>query len=1299
VADPIDVAYVEIRPDVRGFAAETERGITRALAGTEPAVDIQPGVRGLAAETKRSVRRALAGVHAELGVDLEPKVRGFARETERAVTAATTGVEGDVDIEPNVRGFSQETERAVARSVAGVNANIDIEPNTRGFAGETERAVERAVAATSAEIRVEPVLPGFAIQTKTAVDRALLGVEGNVDLEPSVRGFATETNVAVTRALIGVDGEVDIEPDMTGFRATVKRSIDRALAGIRGEVPVSPVRGTVGEAAAAAAVTSRGGGAAAVGIGAAAGATNLKAATSEVTALGRASELSQKHVGSLTSSLALLGGSGGRLAALGTAGAIAGIGAGAAIAARSTLNASTQFETAFAGVRKTVTASDAELETLRKSFIDLSTQIPVTASDLAGIGQAAGALGIHTNAIIGFTDTVAKLGVTTDLTADVAGDALARIANITNLPQEQFSNLGSTLVQLGNTTASTESEIVDFALRIAGAGKQIGLSIGDITGFGAALASVGINAESGGTAISTTFIKIASAVDAGGKRLQAFADTAGVSSSEFAEQFRTKPAAAVLAFIEGLGRVKTEGGSVFATLDKLGLGGIRVRDALLRASGAGKLFSDAIKTGNTAFQQNEALNRVAAARFDTTASRIQLAKNEVNALQISIGDGLNRAVGEAATGLGTLIRDLRGSEDAANLVTQVIDSLKAAFGPLALAFRGVGPEIKDAFGDAARIFSTLLFAAKPLLLVFGVQLAGSIRIGVKAMTLLLDIFDKVAQVARASMNIIIRAIDKFLGAFSELAHVANAALPGNPFGGVEDKINTAREHLRSFSDELDAIGGKTVRATVTVDLQLPSTAFIESQIGGVAADAARAAKGAVTTTTPTTPTTRTTRRDPRQTGTTPRTGRPPAFGEPGFKTGTAADPTKGFFDPKAEVPKLIQARNQRLEDEVQLAKTRNEITSDDKAALKNLADFATRQSNNIDLSVQIRRQFLIEAQGARQEIRQIQTQEAADAKTATDAEKAAGEKRRKDAQDRKDTAISNRESLLQANLNIAQTTQQDLSDDKRALRALITFYAGRVAILGKRTAAGRDALAKEKAAAAEIKKIDTQIADQRRTARLAKAATRLDSLDDDVSLAKLTRGSTTDDVRALTAERSELTRQINALGRNDPLRKKLKIKWQQVTNDLEDIAKAKGEATDAAGLTDKAKFAQAAFKFLQDQQGFTANLIGNLIPGGLTGGLVGASEASRTGSAAPRPDRPSDVGAGVSGPQQMPTIDLAMAQAMGDSRNGLTQGQANQLLSLTRQMLDALHAIKRGGKFPEAGVATARTRHAQEGVF
>ncbi|MEE8360812.1 MAG: phage tail tape measure protein, partial [Gemmatimonadales bacterium] len=187
----------------------------------------------------------------------------------------------------------------------------------------------------------------------------------------------------------------------------------------------------------------------------------------------------------------------------------------------STIGAAIAFESSFAGVRKTVDATEEEFAALEAGFRGLAREIPISVFELNALGEAAGQLGIKTENIIDFTETMAQLGATTNLSAEEAATALARLANITQLPQDKFDELGSTIVELGNNFATTEREIVEMGLRLAGAGAQIGLTQDQILAFATALSSMGIRAEAGGTALSRVFVEIEKAVRSGGEDLVA----------------------------------------------------------------------------------------------------------------------------------------------------------------------------------------------------------------------------------------------------------------------------------------------------------------------------------------------------------------------------------------------------------------------------------------------------------------------------------------------------------------------------------------------------------------------------------------------------------------------------------------------------------------------------------------------------------------------------------------------------------------------------------------------------------
>jgi len=298
------------------------------------------------------------------------------------------------------------------------------------------------------------------------------------------------------------------------------------------------------------------------------------------------------------------------------------------------------FESAFAGVMKTVDATEQEYAELREGIIAMSKELPATTTEISAVAEAAGQLGIQKDSILSFTKTMIDLGESTNLTANDAATQLARFANITQMSQKDFDKLGSTVVALGNNFATTEAEIVSMGLRLAGAGKQVGMSEAQIMSFATALSSVGIEAEAGGSAFSKVMLRIESDIATNADSIKNWANVSGLSVNEFKKLWEKDASGALSKFINGLSNLESKGQNATVVLDDLDLSEVRVRDTLLRAANASNVFNDSLNLGNKSWKENTALTEEANKRYETTESQIAMAKNNVNALAISLGKEL-----------------------------------------------------------------------------------------------------------------------------------------------------------------------------------------------------------------------------------------------------------------------------------------------------------------------------------------------------------------------------------------------------------------------------------------------------------------------------------------------------------------------------------------------------------------------------------------------------------------------------------------------------------------------------------
>lgn len=313
-------------------------------------------------------------------------------------------------------------------------------------------------------------------------------------------------------------------------------------------------------------------------------------------------------------------------------------GVGAIVGA--SVKASISFESAWTGVIKTVDGTEEQLSKLRQGIIELSTHLPSTTEEIAEVAEGAGQLGIQTDNVLKFTNTMINMGNATNLSADEAATTLARFANITKMSQSDFDRLGSVIVALGNNFATTEAEIASMGMNLASAGTQVGMSQAQIMALATALSSVGLEAQAGGTAFSKVMVNMQLAVEKGGDELKNFASVAGMSTKEFKRAFEEDATNAIMQFVDGLSKSGERGESAIKILDDMEIKETRLRDALLRSANASDVMSKAIELGNTAWKENTALTNEADKRYATTESRFKMLKNEITANAVALGDDL-----------------------------------------------------------------------------------------------------------------------------------------------------------------------------------------------------------------------------------------------------------------------------------------------------------------------------------------------------------------------------------------------------------------------------------------------------------------------------------------------------------------------------------------------------------------------------------------------------------------------------------------------------------------------------------
>jgi len=400
------------------------------------------------------------------------------------------------------------------------------------------------------------------------------------------------------------------------------------------------------------------------------------------------------------------------------------------------------FESAFAGVRKTVDTSEEGFKKLEQGIRDMAKQLPASASDIASVAESAGQLGIAEDKILSFSRTIIDLGESTNMTREQAATEFARFANIVGMSQDNFDRLGSSIVGLGNTMATTESEIMSMGMRLAAQGKQVGMSEAQIMALAGTMSSLGIQAEMGGTAMTTVLKKMQGAIMEGGASLGTWAEVAQMSSSEFKKLYDSSAIDGLDAVVKGLATISSRGENLTEVLKDMGIKGIYESDVMMRMAGASDLLSSAVNTSTNAWKENTALSNEAAQRYETTASQMAMLKNQIVDVGISIGNILIPMARDAMNIIGPWVEKFGALSTETQKTILVIGGLAAAIGPLLVvggtlissvgtiisAVGGFSIAIGAAGGATTALGATLALVTGPI----GLTVAAIAGIGVTA---------------------------------------------------------------------------------------------------------------------------------------------------------------------------------------------------------------------------------------------------------------------------------------------------------------------------------------------------------------------------------------------------------------------------------------------------------------------------------------------------------------------------------------------------------------------------------------
>jgi|GEM_PF-6189313 len=316
----------------------------------------------------------------------------------------------------------------------------------------------------------------------------------------------------------------------------------------------------------------------------------------------------------------------------------------AAISAKS-LSEFSDLDSGLIGIQKTTNATDSEMISLKNNLLDMANKIPVARDSLLEIAAAAGQLGVKgVDNITLFTDTVARLQLTTDLVGEDGAKALARIINVSGETVDSVDELGSVIVALGNNMAASESEIVQMASEISRSVSAFEVSAAASTAYGAALKSMGAQAELSGSAIGRSMVEIEKSIISGGEKFEYLQETTGMTGEQIKKTFKTDSSVVFNAWIKGMSKMVDSGESAITLLEKFGMTGVEQIKGLTPLVSNVEELEKAFELANSEVENSTALMEESIKATESFKSQITFAWNAVDEIAASIGSGLAPAV-------------------------------------------------------------------------------------------------------------------------------------------------------------------------------------------------------------------------------------------------------------------------------------------------------------------------------------------------------------------------------------------------------------------------------------------------------------------------------------------------------------------------------------------------------------------------------------------------------------------------------------------------------------------------------
>ena len=311
-------------------------------------------------------------------------------------------------------------------------------------------------------------------------------------------------------------------------------------------------------------------------------------------------------------------------------------------------------EEEMANVRKYTGLADEGVKELNDDLKKMNTR--TSREELNQLAGSAGRLGIQAKeSILEFVDAADKIKVALgDDLGDGAVDQIGKLAMAFGEDERMglrgaMLATGSAVNELAQNSSANAGFLVDYTARVAGFGKQLGLTQAQIMGYGAVMDENLLRDEMAATAFGNMLTKMQTDTEK-------FASIAGQSVEDFTKLLNEDANQAILNLADSLRSQDPQ--TMMKMLDDMGLDGARavgvlstMADKIDDVRERQKLATEAYKQGNSVIKEFGVMNNTVQANLDKC-------KKKFHEMTIQLGEQLLPVVKYTCTGFSLFVKAL-----------------------------------------------------------------------------------------------------------------------------------------------------------------------------------------------------------------------------------------------------------------------------------------------------------------------------------------------------------------------------------------------------------------------------------------------------------------------------------------------------------------------------------------------------------------------------------------------------------------------------------------------------------------